>query len=85
MCDLMLAELDRLVVAVDDFGIAMKWKLAYKLIAGFTGWDDPGCKEVIQKRLKTATDRLLAGDVEQAPDVANLAMMLYHQVGLKRS
>ena len=75
-------ELDRLNQAVDDFSLAMKWRLVQKFNQGFSGWDDPRYKEVIQKKLKSATDRLLAGDTQQAPDVANLAMMLHYQFGV---
>ena len=76
-----MSELDRLNEAVDDFSVAMKWKLTYKLNQGFGGWDDSEYEEVIQKKLKIATNRLLAGDVQQAVDVANLAMMLHFQFG----
>lgn len=60
---------------VDAFAEQMKAKLKAKYIAGWTGWDDPESKKIIDNRLfEKARD-----DVEgQEIDIANFAAMLWN-------
>lgn len=69
-------EKGRLAMAVASFAKKMKDKLFLKADEGFHGWDDPDFEEVVQTKLQKACMRLLDGDLAQAVDVANFAMML---------
>jgi hypothetical protein len=65
---------------VDIFAQDMKDKMTDAYHEGRAGWDDPTCRSVIVKRLKSRTALLCdedTADDEQAVDVANFAMMLH--------
>ena len=70
-------EITRLDKAVDEFASRMKRKLFDKAILGWRGWGDRTNKGYIKARLRGHVARLLDENaLEQAVDVANLAMML---------
>jgi hypothetical protein len=63
---------------VDAFAAEMKAKLRRKYWRdGYTGWDDPSNRPIIEQKLREHVGRLLAG-WDQAVDVANLAAMLWN-------
>lgn len=73
-----LADTDKdLSYAVDAFAFTMKTKLYAKAMQGYTDWDDPQYKEVIEKKLYEHVERQKI-DGNQLIDIANLAMMLWH-------
>lgn len=69
-------EMLRLENEVDGFASGMKRKLYQKAVEGVRGFDDEKNLRDITLRFKRASERLLAGDMNQAVDVANLAMFL---------
>ena len=71
-------ELSALNKAVDDFSKAMKEKLAEKAAEGWHGWNVNGYSSIISAKLLHKAN-LVEYDRKQAVDVANLAMMLWHQ------
>ena len=81
----MTDNLIKLMITVDRFTAAMKEKLYLKAMRGWTGWDDPKEKSGIKERLRKAVDKLLAGDVMQAVDCANLSMFLLIQSSLEKN
>jgi hypothetical protein len=74
----LLADIQKLHDAVDAFAVAMKARLAEKAAQGFEGWDDPDLAETIEENLFDHVRRLLKGH-RQEIDIANFAMMLWHQ------
>lgn len=77
--ELIEAEIAALSAAVDDFGAAMKAKLASMVRdENRTGWADPDSAEDYYKKLlaHAAGVRLAAG---QEIDIANFAMFLRYQ------
>ena len=73
-----LEEIRGLDQAVDLFVSAMRAKLAGKATQGWRGWDDPAFAEVIREKLFEHVERLRNGEGQEI-DIANLAMMLWHQ------
>ena len=70
-------EIKRLDRAVDEFASRMKQKLFDKAILGWRGWGNKRNKGMIKTRLRSHVRTLLdENNLEQAVDVANLAMML---------
>lgn len=73
---LLETEIHRLNVAVDQFAVAMKARLAEKAGEGWTGWDDPeAAKEIWTTMLANGAATPLAKGHEA--DIANYAMMLW--------
>ena len=74
----MTLEEQKLIQAVNDFGMKMRIRLLEKLKDGYTGWDRPK----IEKRTTEADLTLRAITCIMSGkyvDVANLAMFLYCQ------
>jgi len=72
-----MSEKQKLIDAVDWFAAQMKEKLTAKSNDGFSGWDDPKwlgsvCPHIMLNHAK----QLYCGDLDQAVDVANLAMFI---------
>ena len=65
--------------AVDGFANAMKAKLHEKAREGFYGWNESENLAEIRAKLLTHAERIVAGEDNQAVDVANLAMMVFFQ------
>lgn len=65
------------------FSNLMKDKLLLKAQLGWNGWNDPRCKEAIERKLFINAMQLVKGDIMQAIDVANLAMFLWAQEQIK--
>ncbi len=63
--------------AVRKFSEAMQDKLLSKEKAGWYGWDESRFSRSLKKRLPKHVDKLIAGDTQQAIDVANIAMFLW--------
>ena len=71
-------EIARLNEAVDAFAAVMKAKLAKKANDGFHGWDKPVFRHAIVSDLINKVNGV-EFDRAQAVDIANFAMMLWHQ------
>lgn len=68
--------------AVDAFGKAMKARLHEKLLAGYSGWNDPAkvSSDSLREAISDdARDMDLNGDSEKAVDIANRCMMLWRR------
>ena len=68
-------DIEALHAAVDQFAAAMKTKLAVKAREGWYGWQESENEEAIWERLESHVRR----GRSQVVDIANLAMMLWHQ------
>lgn len=66
-------ELDALDALVDAFAKEMKAKLRKKYLDGYTGWDEPSLRPILELKL---TEHVARGG--QYVDVANLAAMLWN-------
>lgn len=67
----------RLVTAVNQFAKVMKEKLLTKAAEGWRGWDCDGYQGLFLQKLHEHELQLQRGDMTQAVDVANFAMMLW--------
>jgi hypothetical protein len=70
-------ETTRLIRAVNEFSCEMMGKLLAKMRQGYSGWDSPTYEAQIELKLVDHYKKFMAGDNNQAVDVANLIMMLY--------
>ena len=64
---------------VERFSNEMEKALHERADMGYTGWDDPCCREVIQDKLMKHVDRVVNDrNADSAVAVANLAAMLWN-------
>lgn len=71
------SEMQRLDALLEAFCVAMRERLAKKVLEGRTGWDNPENRSKIHLALlaHAAGVKLAAGEEE---DIANFAMFLWH-------
>lgn len=70
-------ELNTMLAAVDELALAMKKKLRAKAREGRAGGLDPMNLGLVKRLLREHVSRLCDDESRQAPDVCNLAMMLW--------
>lgn len=78
------AEKNNLKIAVGTFAYRMTEKLHRKVDQGWHDWDDPAFRQTIREKLACKVAQLIAGDDNQALDVANFAMMLDYTSDLSK-
>ena len=74
---LYLEELAKLNRTVDEFTKEMKKKLTEKASKGWHGWEDLDFIPTLKGELLSHALRVEEGQLQQAVDVANLAMFLW--------
>lgn len=75
---------DSLGLLAKTFHYQMLKKLKQKETDGWRGWNEPELFETIRQSFLKHADKLAKGDSNQSHDVANLAMMLNYQLGLRK-
>lgn len=71
-------EIARLDEMVDNFTLAMKFKLHSKVRQGYHGWDREVYQGMIVDKLVSHVRRLDKGDKSQAVDIGNLAAFIWN-------